>query len=116
MEHYTNTLAGPGAKFVVVTGKVINSAKKSMDLTCGWPIATAVIDDQQRHFDTIDELHNLKGNPECNENLQPGFDSDMTWVYRVPENTKVAGWSFQGVTDLPAGDRQQPTLVSVDAP
>jgi hypothetical protein len=33
-----------------------------MDLTCSYPIATAL----------IDSGHEVRGNPECNEQLQPG--------------------------------------------
>jgi hypothetical protein len=77
----------------------VNNAKASLDLTCGLPVTTALVDDQQRNFDPIDDLYKLKGNPECNDNLQPGFESDMTWVYRAPTTAKILGWGFQDSTD-----------------
>ena len=99
-ERYTKTKAGEGAKFVVVDTHVTNNAKTSLDLTCSLPVQTAVADDQQRNFDAIDDLYKLRGNPECNNQLQPGFESDMTWVYRVPVTAKIVRWGFQDFTDV----------------
>ncbi|MEU4129883.1 hypothetical protein [Streptomyces wuyuanensis] len=42
------------------------------DLTCSLPIINALVDDQDRRVDTIDDLSGIPGNPECNEALQPG--------------------------------------------
>jgi hypothetical protein len=71
-----------------------------IDLTCSLPVKTALVDSQQRNFDPIDDLYKLKGNSNCNDNLQPGFESDMTWVYRVPSSATAIGWGFQDITDL----------------
>lgn len=109
-EKYTKTPAGAGAKYVVVETHVANNAKTSIDLTCSLPVKTALIDAQQRNFDPIDDLYKLKGNPECNDQLQPGFESDMTWAYRVPATASVLGWVFQDITDLSA-PRQDWTTV-----
>ena len=100
-ETYTTTPAGDGAKFVVQT-HVVNNAKTSLDLTCSLPVNTKLVDDQERQFDPIDDLYKLKGNPECNDQLQPGFESDMTWLYRVPSTANVVGWAFQDLTDFAA--------------
>jgi hypothetical protein len=99
-ERYTKTPAGSGAKYVVVETHVVNNAKTSLDLTCGLPVRTALVDDQQRNCDPIDDLYKIKGNPECNADLQPGFESDMTWAYRIPAMAKVLGWGFQDSTDV----------------
>jgi hypothetical protein len=99
---FTKTPPGNGAKFVVVETHVVNNAKTSLDLTCSLPVNTKLVDDQQRQFDAIDDLYKLKGNPECNDQLQPGFESDMTWVYRVPANATVVGWAFQDLTESAA--------------
>ncbi|MFD9216479.1 hypothetical protein ACFVY9_25950 [Streptomyces sp. NPDC059544] len=66
-----------------------------MDLTCSLPIINALIDDQGRRFDTIDDLSDIPGNPECNEALQPGFKDKMKFVYLVPKDAKVVLWEFQ---------------------
>ena len=81
---------------------VVNNAKTSLDLTCSLPVNTKLVDDQERQFDPIDDLYKLKGNPECNDQLQPGFESDMTWLYRVPSTANVVGWAFQDLTDFAA--------------
>lgn len=71
-----------------------------LDLTCSLPISTKLVDSQQRNFNAIDDPYKLQGNPECNDQLQPGFEADMTWVYLVPQSTKVIGWGFQDTTDF----------------
>ncbi|WP_298795940.1 hypothetical protein [uncultured Pseudonocardia sp.] len=99
-EKYTKTMPKAGGRFVMVKAHVVNNAQVSLDLTCGLPISTKLIDSQQRNFDAIDDLYKLKGNPECNDQLQPGFEADMTWVYLVPTSASVIGWGFQDSTDL----------------
>ena len=99
---FTKTSAGDGAKFVIVETHVINDAKTSLDLTCSLPVNSRLVDDRERQFDTIDDLYKLKGNPECNDQLQPGFESDMTWVYRVPDSANIVGWAFQDLTESAA--------------
>ncbi|MCF7547843.1 hypothetical protein [Pseudonocardia sp. WMMC193] len=64
------------------------------------PINTKLVDSQQHNFDAIEDLDKLKGNPECNDQLQPGFEADMTWVYLVPQAATVIGWGFQDTTDF----------------
>jgi hypothetical protein len=115
-ESYTNTPAGSGASYVIVNTHVLNKAKKSMDLTCSLPIRAVLIDDQNRNFDSIQELYKIKGNPECNEALQPGFTADMTWVYRVPTETHVLGWAFEDTTDLSTIGHNEPTVVHIQVP
>lgn len=76
--------ARAGGQFIVVDATVENVGKVSMDLTCGYPIANKLIDDEKRQFDTIEDLHRVEGNPECNAGLQPGFSSEMKWIYEIP--------------------------------
>lgn len=99
-EEYTKTMPEAGGRFVMVSAHIVNNAQVSLDLTCGLPITTKLIDAQQRNFDAIDDLYKLKGNPECNDQLQPGFEADMAWVYLVPTSASVIGWGFQDSTDL----------------
>ncbi|MGW6795741.1 hypothetical protein [Streptomyces chartreusis] len=86
--------AGVGAKYVTLKTVVTNDGTSSMDLTCSLPIVNALIDDQTRRFDTIDDLYDVAGNPECNAQLQPGFKDEMQFVYRVPDDTTIALWEF----------------------
>jgi hypothetical protein len=112
-ESYTDTPVGSGASYVIVKADVVNNAKKSMDLTCSLPIRTVLIDDQDHNFDPIQDLYKVKGNPECNEALQPGFATGMTWVYRVPTATHVLGWAFEGTTDFSTIGHNEPTVVHI---
>jgi hypothetical protein len=98
-EKYTETMPKAGGRFVMVSAHVVNNAQVSLDLTCSLPISTKLVDAQQRNFDAIDDLYKVKGNPECNDQLQPGFESDMTWVYLVPKAASVIGWAFSDSTD-----------------
>lgn len=86
--------AGSGAKYVVVETVVFNDGKSSMDLTCSLPIVNNLIDAKERRYDTIDHLYEVTGNPECNDQLQPGFKNDMHFVYRVPADAEILTWEF----------------------
>ncbi|CAL9654431.1 hypothetical protein SUDANB54_06752 [Streptomyces sp. enrichment culture] len=87
--------AGADAKYVILETVVRNETKASMDLTCSLPIINALIDDQGRRFDTIEDLSDVQGNPECNAQLQPGFKDEMKFVYRVPKDANIALWEFE---------------------
>jgi hypothetical protein len=104
-EVYTKTKPDAGGMFVVVEAHVVNNAKVSMDLTCGLPVTTKIADDQDRNFDPIQDLYKLKGNPECNKQLQPGFEADMTWVYLVPTTATVVRWGFYDSTELTGAEQ-----------
>lgn len=98
-EEYTVTEPDAGGKFVVIETHVVNNARVSLDLTCSLPINTVLVDTANREFDAIQDLYKVRGNPECNDQLQPGFESDMTWIYMVPSNATVLGWGFTDLTE-----------------
>ncbi|MGY0491786.1 hypothetical protein [Streptomyces sp. WG-D5] len=102
--------AGADAKYVVLKTVVNNKGKSSMDLTCSLPIVNALIDGQGRRFDTIDDLYDVAGNPECNAQLQPGFDDEMQFVYRVPKDAVVTAWEF---SEYDLENEVTPTLVNL---
>ncbi|MFF3526439.1 hypothetical protein ACFYX5_07140 [Streptomyces rubiginosohelvolus] len=87
--------AGADAKYVILETVVRNDTKASMDLTCSLPIVNALIDDQARRFDSVEDLSGVLGNPECNAQLQPGFKDEMKFVYRVPEDANIVLWEFE---------------------
>lgn len=99
-ESYTSTAPQASGRYVRIDVHVVNDAKESLDLTCGLPISTKLVDSKDRNFDPIDDLYKLKGNPECNKQLQPGFESDMSYVYEVPTSASIVSWAFQDSTDL----------------
>ncbi|MFD5514458.1 hypothetical protein [Streptomyces sp. NPDC127066] len=91
---------------------VKNEGKTSMDLTCSLPIANAFVDDQDRRFDTIDDLYDVVGNPECNVQLQPGFKYGMQFVYRVPRMRRSRRGSSPNATSTTS--RCPPSSTSPD--
>ena len=84
----------PGAKFVQVDTTIKNTGTKSIDLTCSYPVANKLWDADKRQFDTVDSLYELPGNPGCNDSLQPGFSSKMTYGYEIPQDAVVACLRF----------------------
>ena len=112
-EKYTKTPPEQGGKFVMIETHIVNNGQSSLDLTCSFPIDAKLVDDRDRNFDPIQDLYKLKGNPECNKQLQPGFEDDMTYVYLVPAEAAIAGWGFQDVTDYSGSGSF--TVVRIDA-
>ncbi|NUK26003.1 hypothetical protein [Streptomyces lunaelactis] len=102
--------AGSDAKYVTLKTTVSNEGKSSMDLTCSLPIVNALIDDRGRRFDSIEDLYDVAGNPECNAQLQPGFKDEMLFVYRVPKDAKIALWEFE---EYDLESEPNPTLVDL---
>jgi hypothetical protein len=115
-ETYEDVPAGNGAKFVTVNTRVLNDSTTSIDLTCGYPIGNHLVDDRSRKFDSIDRLYRIRGNPECNDNLQPGFASDMTWIYRVPLDAVISAFEFEDLTDFTGDRTAKPTIIPLVVP
>jgi hypothetical protein len=91
---YTDTPAGPDARFVVVEARILNDTDASVSVSCG-AVRTAVIDERDRRFDPIPESYQARGNSHCSPPLQPGFTGTATWVYRVPATAVVTTFVFQ---------------------
>ena len=115
---YTETPAGAGDKYVVVSAHVVNNEAKPLDLSCGAALKTLAKDDQGRQYAPMDQLFKFKGNPQCDEAVEPGQAADMTWIYRVPADAHMVSWQFQenngGFFTLHRSD--SPTLVQLDNP
>lgn len=80
--------ATEGGKFVTVTTTVENTGTQAWDLTCGFAIQAELVDDQGRHFQPIDSLYRIPGNPECSDKTNPGFTETMKWSFEVPDAAK----------------------------
>jgi hypothetical protein len=91
-----------GAKLVRVDTTVENVGKKSIDLTCGYPIRNNTYDAQKRQFDDVENLYEIPGNPVCNDNLQPGFSAPMSYIYEVPQDAEIQSFGFAD-SDVDAG-------------
>ena len=115
---YTDTPAGAGDKYVMVSTHIVNSESKPMDVSCGVPLKTFAVDDQGHQYPPMDQLFKFKGNPQCDEAIEPGQAADMTWIYRVPAAAHMVSWQFQenngGFFTLHRND--SPTLVRLDNP
>lgn len=90
-EEFTEKKPDDGGKFVILRTKVENKSTESMDLTCSFPIDIKVFNDDGQEFDPVDELYTLKNNPECNDQLQPGFADEITYAFMVPESSEIIG-------------------------
>lgn len=80
--------AQTGGKLVSVTTTVENTGTEAWDLTCGFSIQAELVDEQGRHFQPIDDLYKIPGNPGCNEQTNPGFTKTMKWAFEVPQGAK----------------------------
>ncbi|MFG1636808.1 hypothetical protein [Pseudonocardia alni] len=111
-EPYTPREPGDGAKYFAVSTRLFNDTTASIDLTCALPVADFLIDDKGRRYDSIDDLYRMQVNPDCNDNLQPGFETNMTYLYRVPTAATITTWSFADSSKTSYG--LSPTVVEVD--
>lgn len=117
-ESYTDTPAGAGDKYVLVSAHVMNNESKPLDLSCGTGLKTAAKDDQGHEYPSMGQLFKFKGNPQCDEAVDPGQAADMTWIYRVPSDAHMVSWQFQenngGFFTLHRNDTA--TVVALDTP
>lgn len=107
---YAEQAPRSGGKFVIVDTTVLNDGKVSMDLTCSFPIQNKLITADNRQYDPIDDLYKIQGNPECNDGLQPGFDSHMIYVYEIPTAAVPAQFGF---ADMESQTYNNLTLINV---
>lgn len=95
------TLTAPsGGNYVLVQTTGMNDTKKGIDLTCSYPAKTLLFDQQGREFETGDlDLYELKGNPGCNDDVQPGFPFNMTWAYLIPPGATPTKWQYESISE-----------------
>lgn len=91
---YSTVSPRANGKFVQIDATVLNSGVTAIDLTCSWPVNAVVVDTQGRNYKPVDSLHELQGTPGCNDDLNPGFDSPMTWIFEVPSTANVTLFGF----------------------
>ncbi|HVX06703.1 hypothetical protein [Humibacter sp.] len=93
-ETYIDKPPAAGNKFFIVTATVTNSGTDSMDMTCSLPVEFKAVSANHQNFDPIDDLYNVKSNPECNHLLEPESSEPMTWVFEVPNDADIVGAYF----------------------
>lgn len=92
-EQYENATPRTGGKFVRVDATVKNGTKKAIDLTCSLPVI-AKLSDGEALYEPVDSLYEIEGNPECNDDLNPGFSSEMIWIFEVPRDVPAKMFTF----------------------
>lgn len=113
-ETYEDVPAQNGGRYVVVSAIVTNNGKAPIDLTCSYPIDIKVFNVAAQVYSPIDDIRKIKDNPECNAQLQPGFESNMTWAFLVPAKSMILGAAFSEV-DFSAYKKTDPTVISFGA-
>lgn len=104
--------AKQGGRYVYVKTRLTNDTSGGIDLTCSFPVDAKAVDDEGRQFDPDDGLSQIKGNPACNDMVQPGFKTTMTWVYLVPPGATVTQFAFSDVSDVNAPP-EEPAVIAV---
>lgn len=92
--------AGTGAAFFSVDTEVTNETMGPIDLTCAGPIDASVLNSDGQRFSPIKGLDQINGNPGCNDQLQPGFQDRMKWIFSVPADDEIVEFKFSDVSDF----------------
>lgn len=114
MAKFEEVPAKAGASYFVLTTQVTNNTKKGLDLTCGGPVQISIYNDKEQEYSPVDDLYQIKGNPECNSSLDPGFSAPMTWAFLIPAGSKMIAAGFYNINDFAAVNRD-PTFIALDA-
>lgn len=110
-ETYEDVPAQAGGKYIIVTSVVTNNSKAPIDLTCSFPIDIKTFNAASQVYSPIEDNRKIKDNPECNAQLQPGFESPMIWAFMVPDKTTILGTVFSEV-DFSSSRKLDPTIIS----
>lgn len=86
--------APSGGRFITVATTVENTGLDSWDLTCGFALQAHIFSDEEQRFDPVGELYRILGNPECNDDVNPGFESTMIWSFAVPDGIEITHFGF----------------------
>jgi hypothetical protein len=113
-ESYEDVPAQSGGKYIIVTSVVTNNSHAPIDLTCSFPIEINAFNLAAQLYSPIEDNRKIKGNPECNAQLQPGFESPMIWAFMVPDKTTIIAAMFAEV-DFSSHKKVEPTIISFGA-
>lgn len=88
-----------GGKYVLIHTHGINDTKAGIDLTCSLPVIADLYDTQGRKFSGVNDIdkYEIKGNPGCNDDIQPGFPFTMIWAYMIPETAEISTFQFDSL-------------------
>jgi hypothetical protein len=92
-EYGDTTRPRNGGKFVVVTGTVTNDGLEDVR-PCSASINTRLTTTPDASYEPVDQLFQFEGNEGCMDNLGPGFDREVTWVFMIPKDRKARSFGF----------------------
>jgi len=94
--------------YVQMDGK--NGTKEPIDLTCSFPIDVRVFDEAEAQYTPIDSLAQIKGNPGCNDETQPGQKFKETFIFLMPEGSKPLRFEWESINS----DLEQAETATID--
>lgn len=100
--------APQGGRYFFVRTRLENDTKGAIDITCSYEIVATALDAEDREYQPVDELFQLRGNPRCNDKVQPGFKTTMTWAFLIPKGARVDRFTFQDVTEALESGTEEP--------
>ncbi|WGH92903.1 hypothetical protein QDX21_11495 [Auritidibacter ignavus] len=93
-ETITQLTAEEGAKLYRADTTIENTDRTSMDLTCGYEVDIKVLSDKDQEYLPLENEHEIVGNPACNDQLQPGFSTEMSWIFKLPAESNAVALFF----------------------
>lgn len=88
--------ADDGEELVLVETEYMNLGRESVDLTCSGlrDLYLQAFDTDGREMEPLFEDHQIPGNPECNDALLAGQESEWTTAFRMVEGGQPLGLSL----------------------
>lgn len=93
-ETITQLTAEEGTKLYRADTTIENTDRTSMDLTCSYEVDIKVLSDKDQEYLPLENMHEIVGNPGCNDQLQPGFSTEMSWIFKLPADSKAIALFF----------------------
>lgn len=101
-------------KFLVIETTVRNDSEEDMDLTCSAPISIKLETDKDAKYGPVESLYKLPGNPECNDQLGPDFDTKMTWIFEFQESHKPERIAFAAMAESMKSGIEEFSYIALD--
>ena len=90
--------ATPGTTYVYIKTTGVNGTADAVNLSCGFPVDTRLVDSNGSKYRAVEALYLLAGNPRCEQSVNPGVPFEMTWAYQVPTSATVDEFKFAAIS------------------
>lgn len=90
--------ATPGTTYVYIKTTGVNGTADAINLSCGFPVDTRLVDSRGSKYRSVEALYLLAGNPRCEQSVNPGVPFEMTWAYQVPTSATVDEFKFAAIS------------------